>query len=84
MNKYVLHIFFSDEDGEYLAIVPELPGCTASGKTEEEALQKVKAAIEEWLQAAKKEGKSIPEPLGRKYLANLYRDALPHFEKSNV
>ncbi|MGC1120313.1 MAG: type II toxin-antitoxin system HicB family antitoxin [Candidatus Methanofastidiosia archaeon] len=84
MNKYVLHILFSEEDEEYLAIVPELPGCTASGKTEEEALEKVKEAIDKWLQAAKKEGRPIPEPHGKKFLADLYQDALPHFEKTSL
>lgn len=81
MNKYVIHILFSEEDRGYVAIVPELPGCTASGKTEEEALKNVKEAIEKWLQTARKEGRSIPEPHGKKFLADLYRDALPHFEK---
>jgi predicted RNase H-like HicB family nuclease len=83
MNKYVIHIFFSEEDRGYAAIVPELPGCTASGKTEEEALKNIKEAIEKWLKTARKEGRCIPEPHGKKFLADLYRDALPHFEKPN-
>ncbi|MBU6998870.1 MAG: type II toxin-antitoxin system HicB family antitoxin [Theionarchaea archaeon] len=84
MNKYILHILFSEEDESYQAIVPELPGCAASGKTEEEALEKVKQAIEKWLQVAREEGRPIPEPHGKKFLADLYRDALPHFEKRSL
>ena len=43
-------------------MVPELPGCSAFGETEEEALKEVKVAISLWLETAKKEGRQIPKP----------------------
>ncbi len=63
--RYNIEIFYSKEDEGYIAVVPELPGCSAFGETEEEALKEVKVAIELWLKAAKEEGRPIPEPLGR-------------------
>ena len=35
-----------DEDGFFVATVPSLPGCISQGKTEEEAKNNVKEAIE--------------------------------------
>ena len=45
------------------ATVPELPGCSAFGDTEEEAIKEVKVAASLWLAAAKKAKRPIPEPI---------------------
>lgn len=58
--KYAIEIFYSDEDGGFIAVVPELPGCSAFGVTEEEALEEVKVAIELWMTVARQEGREIP------------------------
>ena len=42
MYKYAIKIFYSEEDEGYIAVVPELPGCSAFGGTEEAALKEVK------------------------------------------
>jgi predicted RNase H-like HicB family nuclease len=55
MNKYAIEIFFSEEDEGFIAVVPELPGCSAFGETEEEALKEIKIAMELWLETARKE-----------------------------
>jgi len=68
MYKYTIEIFYSEEDEGYIAVVPELPGCSAFGKNEEEALREIKTAIELWIEAAKKEGREIPKPMGRELL----------------
>lgn len=57
MSKYTIEIIYSEEDEGYIAIVPELPGCSAFGATEEEALKEVKVATDLWLETAKKRGK---------------------------
>lgn len=72
MYKYAIEIFYSDEDEGYIAVVPELPGCSAFGVTEEAALEEVKIAIELWLETAKKEGREIPQPQGKEHLNTLY------------
>ena len=68
MYKYAMEIFYSEEDEGYIAIVPELPECSAFGETEEEALKEIKVAIDLWLETAKKDGIDIPEPTGTEIL----------------
>jgi predicted RNase H-like HicB family nuclease len=75
MYKYAIEIFYSEEDNGYITVVPELPGCSAFGETEEEALEEVKIAMELWLDTAEKEGKAIPQPHGKELLMILYEDA---------
>jgi len=43
-------------------LIPNLKYCSAFGLTEEEALREVLQAKAAWLDAAKVEGKLIPEP----------------------
>lgn len=38
------------ESGDWAVWCPELPGCTSAGKTEEEALENIREAIELYLQ----------------------------------
>ncbi|MEM0038942.1 MAG: type II toxin-antitoxin system HicB family antitoxin [Thermofilum sp.] len=45
-----------DEDGYYVAYVPELPGCHTQAKTLDELLERVKEAIELYLEV---EGSSV-------------------------
>jgi predicted RNase H-like HicB family nuclease len=68
MYKYAIEIFYSEEDDGYIALVPELPGCSAFGETEKEALKEVMDAMELWLETAKKEGRQIPKPVGKELL----------------
>ena len=44
-----------DEDGIYVARVPEIEGCYTQGKTLEEVLERIKEAIEVCLEADKEE-----------------------------
>jgi len=68
MSKYAVEIFYSDEDEGYIALVPELPGCSAFGESQEKALAEIKIAMELWLETAKKESRQIPLPLGKELL----------------
>ena len=36
-------------DGNLIAACPELPGCIAKGRTEQEALHRIKDAITAWM-----------------------------------
>jgi predicted RNase H-like HicB family nuclease len=62
MNAYHINIFYSEEDGGYIADIPDLKYCSAFGETEEEALREVLVAKQAWLDVAKTENKPIPEP----------------------
>jgi len=44
-----------DEDGVYVASVPEIEGCHTQGKTLQEVLERIKEAIEVCLEADKEE-----------------------------
>ena len=64
-SKYEIIIYWSEEDDSFVAEVPELPGCMADGKTYREALANAEKIIEEWIETAEEEGRSIPQPKGR-------------------
>ena len=66
MHKYEIIIYWSNDDDAFVSEVPELPGCTAHGVTQEAALSNVRDAIDLWLETAKELGRSIPEPKGRR------------------
>ena len=70
-EPYGIEFIYSDEDVGFIAVVPELPGCSAFGETEEEALREVKVAVSLWLEAAREEGRVIPEPAGRERLPDI-------------
>jgi predicted RNase H-like HicB family nuclease len=60
--KYRIEIFWSDEDGGYIANVPDLRYCSAFGETYEEALREVLVAMELHLDTLRELGRPIPEP----------------------
>ena len=62
MKDYHINIFYSDEDGGYIADIPDLEHCSAFGETPEKARAEALIAKKVWLEAAKAEGKSIPKP----------------------
>ena len=70
MRDYHINIFYSEEDGGYIADIPDLEACSAFGETPSEALQELQQAREIWLQAARAEGKPIPPP---KYRPVIYQ-----------
>ena len=49
-----------DEDGFYVAEVPELPGCISQGKTRKEVIANIKDAIKGYLTSLKKHKEPIP------------------------
>jgi predicted RNase H-like HicB family nuclease len=63
--RYEIILFWSQDDGAYLAEVPELPGCMADGATYHEALTNAERVMTEWLETAREQGRTVPEPKGR-------------------
>lgn len=61
-ERYSAVIEWSDEDGLYIARVPELPGCMADGETREDALREIRISTALDLEVRKLHGDSIPEP----------------------
>jgi len=62
MTDYHINIFYSEEDGGYIADIPDLEHCSAFGETPEQALAEVKRARGAWLEAAREAGRPIPTP----------------------
>jgi predicted RNase H-like HicB family nuclease len=59
VKDYHINIFYSDEDGGYIADIPDFEACSAFGDTAEIALAEVELAKNAWVEAARQAGKSI-------------------------
>ncbi len=71
MSDYHINIFYSEEDGGYIAAIPDLGACSAFGTTPAEALAEVQRAKDAWLAAAREAGKPIPRPRYRPLIYQL-------------
>ncbi len=66
--RYEIVIYWSDDDGAYIAEVPELPGCVSDGETHAEAAANAEDAMRAWIETARGLGREVPEPKGRRLL----------------
>jgi predicted RNase H-like HicB family nuclease len=66
MTDYEISIFYSDEDSGYIAEIRDLPSCSAFGPTPADALIELEIARDAWLDAARADGRPIPQPSTRK------------------
>jgi len=57
-----------DEDGYYVASVPELPGCHTQAKTLDEVMKRIKEAIEACLEVEGLKGKGRTELVGVQFV----------------
>ena len=71
MKDYHINIFYSEEDGGYIADIPDLEACSAFGETPAAALTEVEVARTIWLETARNEGKPIPLPRYRPIIYQL-------------
>jgi len=71
VKDYHINIFYSEEDGGYIADIPDLPDCSAFGDSPAEALAEVQLAKDAWLEAARSEGRPIPLPQYRPVIYQL-------------
>jgi len=62
MSDYHINIFYSEQDEGYIADIPDLRHCSAFGETPDQALSEVLQAKKAWLEAARKNKKTIPAP----------------------
>lgn len=73
--EYSAQIVWSQEDGAYIALAAELPGCMADGQTPEEALTNLRRVIREWIEVAKDEHRDIPAPMTLEDLQRAQQEA---------
>ena len=71
MKDYHVNVFFSEEDGGYIADIPDLKCCSAFGSTPFIALREVEKAKGAWLETAKQMHKTIPKPRYRPVIYQL-------------
>jgi len=62
MTDYHINIFYSEDDGGYIADIPDLDACSAFGETPEQALEELEKAKKAWIETARQCGKPIPLP----------------------
>lgn len=64
-TRYEVIIYWNAQDNIFVAEMPELKGCVAHGETQDEALKEINILAAEWLETAREQGWSIPEPRGK-------------------
>jgi predicted RNase H-like HicB family nuclease len=62
MNRYLIEIAWSEEDQGFIATVPDLPGCSAWGRTATDAVREVEDAQAAWIDACAASGEPVPAP----------------------
>jgi predicted RNase H-like HicB family nuclease len=61
MARYVALI--DGKAGAYGVVFPDLPGCTAMGKTIEQAIANAVGALRDWVEVKEAQGEKAPVPL---------------------
>ena len=67
-HKYEIIIYWSDDDGAYVADVPKLPGCMSRGKGYQLALAAAHDGIDAWIETAKSIGRKVPRAKRRRLM----------------
>lgn len=68
-------LLYTDEDGNWIAEVPSLPGCASDGATREEAIERIKEAIGVTIEALIQDDLTVPEDFANCELITV--EALP-------
>ena len=77
-DNYPVVVFWSDEDGEFIADIPDLKYCSAEGDTPEEAVREVMIAREAWLAVARENGAVLPDPDDSRFWPDIARKQREH------
>ena len=62
LDYYQMCVNWSEEDGAFIASMPELPGCMADGATQTEALANLREVAAMWIKTAQQLGREVPTP----------------------
>lgn len=65
-QHHELRVHWSSDDELFVVEVPELPGCSAHGKTPADAATNAQDAIALWIDMAREHGRLVPEPKVRR------------------
>lgn len=61
-EQYPAQVFWSSEDQAFIAVAVDLPGSSAAGSTQAEALAELQIVIEGWVEAQTAVGNPVPSP----------------------
>jgi predicted RNase H-like HicB family nuclease len=62
MLNYSVEAIWSEEDECYIATIPEFPGLSAFGDTQEKAIKEAKIALKGFIKVYKEDGCDLPKP----------------------
>lgn len=62
-ERYSIKINWSEENNCYIAIVPELSGCSALGDNYKDALRNLEVAKKLYLEVCKSDNLPLPKPI---------------------
>lgn len=81
---YIRKVFYSAEDKCWVAIAPEIPGCSALGDTDNKALQELDNAIKLHLRIRKENKLPIPQALAGQKLGGRFLLRIPKALQHNL
>jgi len=81
---YIRKVFYSAEDKCWVAIAPEIPGCSALGDTDNEALKELDNAIKLHLRIRKENKLPIPRALAGQVLGGRFLLRIPKALQHNL
>ena len=64
-------LIYTDENGEWCASCPSLPGCYSQGETREDAIANIRDAVEAYIEALQIDGLPVPEETEHRELITL-------------
>ncbi len=62
MDGYEVKLYFDEDEGCYVALIVEFPGCAVEGSTAEEALARLREAQRAWIEDVRSMGYPVPPP----------------------
>jgi len=75
--EYIRKVFHSAEDKCWVAVAPEIPGCSAFGDTDSEALKELDTAIKLHLRIRKENRLPVPRALSGQKLGGRFLLRIP-------
>lgn len=75
--KYSTRVQWSDEDDSYVALCPEVDGCSGFGSTAQEAVDDLMIALEMTIKVLADKGMKIPEPMTLEECSGQWRQRAP-------
>ena len=76
-DRYTYKVTWSNEDGEYVATVAEMPSLSWLAPTQFDALHGLKELVEEVIMDMQASGETIPEPLSTRTFSGKFQVRIP-------